>query len=42
MELTGTLRGDGGGETETSRIAASGATYNEAREAPEALGWVPG
>ncbi|GAA1117572.1 hypothetical protein GCM10009582_13500 [Arthrobacter flavus] len=35
VELTGTVRG--GGETETSRITASGATYDEAREALEAL-----
>lgn len=35
MELTGTVRSDG--KTETSHITASGATYDEAREALEAL-----
>lgn len=34
MELTGTVRS--GSETETRRITASGATYDEAREALEA------
>lgn len=35
MEITGTVRTNA--ETETSRITATGSTYDEAREALEAL-----
>lgn len=35
MKVTGTVRN--GGETETSLITVSGSTYDEAREALEAL-----